>query len=197
MKQLEALLLDFDGTIVNNLPGMYSLYLRFLERFQIQGTEEEFQKINGPSLEEFIGVLKDKHALEDSLDELIHWYRLEIDKVILHPFEGVERFLLLARKEGVRLAIVTSSNQRRVVEFLKRNGWMDYFEVIIASEQFRNGKPHPEPYLNALNLLNVEAEACLAIEDSPNGRLSAEAAGLKTVLFTGDWSSVKKQIFHV
>jgi beta-phosphoglucomutase-like phosphatase (HAD superfamily) len=57
----------------------------------------------------------------------------------------------------------------------------DCFDVIVAGDDVRQGKPHPEPYLRAAELLGVKAEDCVAFEDSLTGLRSAEAAGTKAV----------------
>jgi beta-phosphoglucomutase-like phosphatase (HAD superfamily) len=57
----------------------------------------------------------------------------------------------------------------------------DCFDVIVAGDDVRQGKPHPEPYLKAAELLGVKAEDCVAFEDSLTGLRSAEAAGTKAV----------------
>jgi beta-phosphoglucomutase-like phosphatase (HAD superfamily) len=55
------------------------------------------------------------------------------------------------------------------------------FDVVVAGDDVTNGKPHPEPYLRAAELLGVAPEDCLAFEDSPTGLASAEAAGCHAI----------------
>ena len=55
------------------------------------------------------------------------------------------------------------------------------FDVLVCGDDVRNGKPDPEPYLLAAARLGVEPQHCLAIEDSPAGIASAEAAGCVVV----------------
>jgi beta-phosphoglucomutase-like phosphatase (HAD superfamily) len=57
----------------------------------------------------------------------------------------------------------------------------DAFDVIVAGDDVLHGKPHPEAYLKAAELLGVKAEECVAFEDSISGLRSAEAAGTKAV----------------
>jgi beta-phosphoglucomutase-like phosphatase (HAD superfamily) len=52
------------------------------------------------------------------------------------------------------------------------------FEIIITGEMVSNGKPDPEPYLKAVNELNVDKESCLVVENAPAGITSAKSAGL-------------------
>lgn len=55
------------------------------------------------------------------------------------------------------------------------------FAAVVTGDAVLHGKPHPEPYLTALAMLGVDAAGAVAIEDSPTGVASAEAAGLHTV----------------
>ena len=55
------------------------------------------------------------------------------------------------------------------------------FATVVTGDQVNDGKPHPEAYLTAINRLGVSAERCVAIEDSPTGIASAEAAGCVVV----------------
>jgi len=52
---------------------------------------------------------------------------------------------------------------------------------VVAGDDVTNGKPHPEPYLSAAELLGVAPEDCIAFEDSPTGLASAEAAGCHAI----------------
>jgi beta-phosphoglucomutase-like phosphatase (HAD superfamily) len=57
----------------------------------------------------------------------------------------------------------------------------DAFDLVLGGDEVENGKPHPEPYLKAAAALSVSPGQCIAIEDSLNGLLSAEAAGTKAI----------------
>ena len=63
------------------------------------------------------------------------------------------------------------------------------FEVIVCSEDVAALKPHPEAYTRALAQLGLPAEACLAFEDSENGVMAARAAGLRTIVTPGLYTS--------
>jgi len=61
------------------------------------------------------------------------------------------------------------------------NGLLDHFEVIVTDDEISNAKPHPEPYLKAMEMLGMTPEQCLAVEDSRRGLDSAVAAGLRCI----------------
>ncbi|NTV99157.1 MAG: HAD family phosphatase [Chlorobiaceae bacterium] len=82
----------------------------------------------------------------------------------------------------VRLALVTGSPRDKVEMMHRGNGLLDYFEVIITDNDISNPKPHPEPYLKAVERLGLEPRQCLAVEDSRRGLVSAHAAGIACVV---------------
>lgn len=77
-----------------------------------------------------------------------------------------------------RLALVTSSDPNHLRAAHARTGLLALFPVILAKGDYERCKPDPEPYLRAMQRLNVPAERCLVIEDSERGLRAAKAAGL-------------------
>jgi HAD superfamily hydrolase (TIGR01509 family) len=94
---------------------------------------------------------------------------------------GVLDLLDLLTSRGVHCALVTSGPRRYVDWVLARFGLGRYFDFVIAEEDVREHKPAPGPYLAAARLLGLPPAACLALEDSPTGVASANAAGLYCV----------------
>ncbi|MCF8216916.1 MAG: HAD family phosphatase [Chlorobium sp.] len=82
----------------------------------------------------------------------------------------------------VRLGLVTGSPRDKVERMHRDNGLLGYFEVIITDDDIAFPKPHPEPYLKALERLGLEPGKCLAVEDSRRGLASAHAAGIPCVV---------------
>jgi HAD superfamily hydrolase (TIGR01509 family) len=90
---------------------------------------------------------------------------------------------LLARVvgAGLRTGLVTMA-YRPVAEALARATGLPVFDVIVAGDDVTRSKPDPQPYLLALDALGVSAEEAIAVEDTPTGAASAQAAGLRTVV---------------
>jgi HAD superfamily hydrolase (TIGR01509 family) len=89
---------------------------------------------------------------------------------------GARELLADLQLAGVPCALVTMS-WRRFVEPVLRALPADSFPTLVCGDEVAHGKPHPEPYLRAAELLGLAPEDTLAIEDSPTGATSAEAAG--------------------
>jgi HAD superfamily hydrolase (TIGR01509 family) len=98
-----------------------------------------------------------------------------------HPVDhkpGVLEFLDALRASNTPLALATSTQRPNAEVKLRLAGLHHYFDQLICGGETARGKPHPDPYLRACNLLNVPPEECWALEDSMNGTRAALAAGL-------------------
>ena len=60
MKKFEWITLDLDGTIIDSTNELYQIYRSFLKEFKFRGTRSEFNKLNGPKIEDVISILKRK-----------------------------------------------------------------------------------------------------------------------------------------
>jgi HAD superfamily hydrolase (TIGR01509 family) len=89
---------------------------------------------------------------------------------------GARAALETVRASGVRTALVTNS-LRQIAELALDGIGREFFDVTVCGDEVPAGKPAPDPYLRAAELLDVPIAECVAVEDSPNGALSAERAG--------------------
>ncbi|MCB1135293.1 MAG: HAD family phosphatase [Chlamydiia bacterium] len=182
---LRALLFDLDGTVADSVPVLYEVYRGFLAQFALEGSREEFARLNGPSILEGIAYLRKKHSLAHSTEELYAGYcSLFRDSYagVLKPFPGTEDFLRFLAEHEVKLALVTSAPRLVEETFVTAQGLSSYFQEIVTADDITNSKPHPEPYQKALSLLDVPAEDALVVEDSVHGVHSGLAAGIPTVM---------------
>jgi HAD superfamily hydrolase (TIGR01509 family) len=89
---------------------------------------------------------------------------------------GARAALQTVRAAGWPAALVTNTGRALTEPVLDVIG-RDYFEATVCGDEVARGKPDPDPYLRAADLLGVAAADCLAVEDSPTGALAAERAG--------------------
>ncbi len=136
------------------------------------------------------------HGPVDDLAQRLHatknrFYAQRLETGCIPPRPGIERILAEARSRGVRLAVVTTS-ARSNVEALFRGvlpaTLRPAFEVCICGEDVAAKKPDPEAYLQALQVLALDATACLAVEDSANGLRAARAAAIPTLITRNRWT---------
>ena len=80
-----------------------------------------------------------------------------------------------------RLGLATSAARTVAQTVLEKTGWRKFFEVVVSADEVPRGKPAPDVYLRAIELLNANAARSVAIEDSANGIRSAHAARLAVI----------------
>ncbi len=95
---------------------------------------------------------------------------------------GALEVLQVAKKKGLKLAVVSSTVSSRGLPLLENAGLLTYFDVKIFGDEVIKHKPLPDPYLTALSKLGVHEFQAIAVEDSLPGALSATQAGLKVFL---------------
>jgi HAD superfamily hydrolase (TIGR01509 family) len=112
------------------------------------------------------------------------WHRhfdvLMATRLSLKP--GVVELLGTLDEFGLPRAIATSSSHQTARHHLMAHDLVDRFHQVVAHGDYAAGKPAPDPYLKAAQLLGVEPRLCLALEDSHNGVRSASAAGMMTIM---------------
>lgn len=182
---IKAVLIDLDGTLVDTTDALYEVYLNFLKKYGKKGTKKEFKSLIGPSIDEIVGILKEKHKLEPPQSELSSMY---VTMLMLQGFKetklfpGVLEFIDYAKQHQIKLALVTSGTHALVKTCLEPLNVQDAFAVTVTSEDVEKSKPDPEIYKHALKKAGVTAKEAIAIEDSEAGKKAAEGAGLKVLL---------------
>src|SRR5215204_2124350 len=172
-----------DGTLVDTEPDWMAAERELVEEFGDIWTEADARSIIGFDLLDAAEVLRDRGGVCLDPTEIVE--RLH-DIVIARvrqrvPWRpGARRLLSALSAQGVPCALVTMS-WRPLVDAIVGELAPLRFDAIVTGDEVDNGKPHPAPYLEAAAALGVPPEECVAIEDSPTGVISAEAAGCVVV----------------
>lgn len=183
-KQLPAAVLwDMDGTLIDSEPYWMRSEGAFAKANNSPWTDQDGLSLVGMSLYDSSKIIKKKVGSDLEPEQIIEHLTDEVtaqlkQEILWRP--GAKDLLVLLRKKKVKTALVTMSMHRMAKEVVDAIGF-DCFDVIVAGDDVRQGKPHPEPYLKAAELLGVKPEDCVAFEDSLTGIRSAEAAGTKAV----------------
>jgi HAD superfamily hydrolase (TIGR01509 family) len=146
-------------------------------------TEQDGLSLVGMSLYDSSKIIKERVGSNLEPEQIIQKLTDDVSAQLKQEIfwrPGARDLLLLLRKKKVKTALVTMSMHRMAKQVADSIGF-DAFDVIVAGDDVRHGKPHPEPYLKAAELLGVKPEDCVAFEDSLTGLRSAEAANTKAV----------------
>jgi HAD superfamily hydrolase (TIGR01509 family) len=175
-----AVLWDMDGTLVDTEPYWIAAELKLSERDGGSWTHADGLTIVGSELVVAAQQLRERGGIKGTDAEIVDDLLLiVIAQVRTHgiPWRpGAAAAIQAVRDAGIPCALVTMSylNLASVIIEALPPGT---FSSVITGEIVEHGKPHPEPYLKAARELGVAIGDCVAIEDSPTGIASAEAAG--------------------
>ena len=172
-----------DGLLIDSEPLWLEAETAIMARLGASWSEQDQAQLLGGSLERSVRYLLSK-ATRPAPPELIgEWLMSDIiervrrDGVPVQP--GARELLAAVRRAGLPHALVTSSERGFMDAVLASTGMR--FDVLVCAEDVAATKPDPEPYLLAAKLLGTDPGRCFALEDSPNGVASAEAAGCRVI----------------
>ncbi|MDO9380045.1 MAG: HAD family phosphatase [Nocardioidaceae bacterium] len=175
-----AVLWDLDGTIVDTEPIWIAAEFDLAERHGATWTDADAERLIGHDLLESGQFIKERMALdlepEEIVEDLVAAVLRHLASGDLEWRPGALELLAALRSSGVLLGLVTMS-YRSIVDRLLPHLPEDVFDVVMTGDEVSAGKPDPEPYLAAARALGVDPRDCVAVEDSPTGARSAQAAG--------------------
>ncbi|QGY43743.1 beta-phosphoglucomutase family hydrolase [Maribellus comscasis] len=183
-----AVVFDMDGVIVDNGEFHYLAWKRFCYNHQIPFSKEKFRKaFFGRINEQVLPILFNKELTKDEIQKLgsekEKIYR-EIYKPELKPVPGLVLFLNELKENNIPVAVATSASPENVDFVLDGLNIKYYFDVIVDDSMVTKGKPDPEIYLKAAQLLKKASKNCIVFEDSLSGTKAALDAGSKVVAIT-------------
>lgn len=199
-KQVDAIIFDFDGVIVDSEPLHYAAFQRTLEPLGLHFTWQEY-------IETYIGF-DDRDAFRHAFSsqgtvlssELLHnlieqkaSFFEETIRYGVSPYPGVVELIGYLNSNKVPLALCSGALRRDIDPILAILGITDYFDVIVTAEDVAASKPDPECYelafqrLQSVHNNSFTKASTLAIEDTPAGISSAASAGLMVCAVTNSY----------
>jgi HAD superfamily hydrolase (TIGR01509 family) len=187
----KVVIFDMDGVIIDSEPAYLEMNKRLFSDFAIDMDEENYKALVGlPSLPMW-KMLKEKYKLKNDITDFMDMERrrmLEIldSEVISKPIDGVENLMQMLKGNHIRLSVASSSARDNINFVLKKLKLEHYFDYTVSGEDVAHGKPAPDIFLNVADNLNCDPENCFVIEDSKNGIIAANAAGMFSIGFTNN-----------
>ena len=182
---IQALVFDMDGVLIDSEPFWQEVEIAVLGALGVPITRADCLQTAGLRIDEVVEHWHGRHPWSSPdkvgvVEDIVAGVGARIrERGAAKP--GVRQVLEFARGRGLRTALASSSRYVLIGAVLKALGLRDAFEVVHSAEEEEFGKPHPAVYLTAARKLGVPTEACMAVEDSINGILSAKAAGMRCI----------------
>jgi HAD superfamily hydrolase (TIGR01509 family) len=168
------------------------------ERLNLDGWIFAGQKLGWPITEEIVmqtlGLnientrrVFEKHLgsgfnFETARNVKVEYLYTSIDRNGMPVKPGLPELLQYLKVNRFRMTVATSSERSRAKYYLEKSAMTHYFDEIVCGDMITRGKPEPDIYLRACEVLGLAPVECLALEDSAAGILSAWQAGVKPVM---------------
>lgn len=176
-----------DGVIIDSEPLHFESDRMVMREFGVELTDEELNRFVGVANPQMWAELKDKYNINLTIDELLerqHANKLKLlEESQLETISGIDELISDLQKKGIAIALASSSSREFIELVLKKLGIIDCFQVIVSGDDVEKGKPEPDIFLKAAELLKVSPENCIVLEDSEHGVNAAKKAGMKCIGF--------------
>ena len=182
---MDAVIFDLDGLLADTEIISLKVYQELLEDFRIPFTEETYSReYSGHREEENVQRFLDTYDLPWNFDQTLEKvYELEARILAkgVNLKKGAKNLLAFLQREGIPIALATSSVESRARMILDSNGILSLFDHLVFAKDVKQSKPYPDIFLKACIDLNVLPENCLVLEDSEAGIEAAYRAGIPVI----------------
>lgn len=178
---MKAIIFDFDGTLADTLPlCFYAFQAVFKEFDNLDVTLEEIKAMFGPSETEIISKNLRNSNYNKAIELYYEQYK-EKHQEFVQDNEEINELLMLIKREGYKLGIVTGKARRSLLISLECLDMMDLFDVIVTGDDVEIPKPHPEGINKALAQLNIHNSEAAFLGDSEADILAGKQSSVHTI----------------
>ena len=194
-----AILFDLDGVTIDTEPLYTRSEIRLFGEYGIDIPKEDWQLFRGCSEKSFFELSMERYGITENRDEFIQkgrQYVMDEFKKNIPFIPGFKSLIKRVTKKYIT-GLVTASPLHSLNWIRKEIGLDNYFKYIISGEEAEKNKPHPHPYLEMMERINVNPQNTAIIEDSILGLRSALASGAHVIALSGSVPREKLNIAHI
>ncbi len=183
---IKGIIFDMDGLMLDTEKLLMRFWIESAKEHGFDMKPEHVLSIRSlagkyaaPKLQGIFGSDFDYTSVRKRRIELMNQF-IEENGVEKKP--GLDKLLEYLKKHKYKIAVATATEKERADIYLEKVGIIDYFDKFVCNAMVENGKPAPDIYLKACEELSLPPCKCIALEDSPNGIISAYNAGCLPVM---------------
>ncbi|MDE5726468.1 MAG: HAD-IA family hydrolase [Duncaniella sp.] len=183
----KAALIDMDGTLYDSMKNHTAAWYRLISELGIPCTREEFYLYEGRTGTATINLLFNRHlGHEADPEEALRLYKRKTEYFAelprVEPMAGAQEMTRILRDAGITRVLVTGSGQSSVISRLNED-YPGIFadDLRVTSHNVTHGKPHPEPFIKAMQMARVSPSQCIVVENAPLGVEAGDRAGAFTI----------------
>ena len=183
----QALLLDMDGVTIDTEPLYTRAEINLFNEYGVKIPEEDWSLFRGTSEKKFYELSMNRYEIKEELEIFMGKGR----KYVMNEFNKGIPFMDGFKNMHKRISpyfsmgLVTASPRRSLNKIIKKLNLNNYFKHIISGEDANNNKPHPDPYVLMMDMLNIIQKNTIIIEDSLTGLSSATSSGAHVIAKSG------------
>ena len=181
---LKGAIFDHDGLMFDTEKIWQKNWKELADERGITLPEEFKHDICGTSGALMNQVIEKYYGVEDGAPIAAECVKRVHDDEAKHidPKEGLDTILKMFKEHGVVMAVASSSPEAMIRRNLANGGVADYFEAVVSGQSVAHGKPAPDIFLKAAEMIGIAPEDCYVFEDAFNGVRAGAAAGCKTIM---------------
>jgi sugar-phosphatase len=174
-----------DGLLIDSEPLWRRAEIEVFARIGLSLTDQNCEQTMGLRTDEVVSywyerspwVSPSRQSVADAIDSRV------TELIVQHPspLPGAVQAVSSVHEAGLQVGLASSSSMALICAVVAALGLDDLFEVLCSADDEPLGKPHPGVYLTAAGKLGVDAQECVAFEDSEAGVASAKAAGMRVI----------------
>ena len=205
MGKIKAIIFDMDGILVDSEVSARECMKKCAHKRSLPFEDSFYELFLGCNDEMSFKILNNRYHNEKLVQEMME----EFEELALKEYEdgkiglkkGCKEIIGYLQERNIPYALATGSSFKFVEMDFLNNGYDEVpFEYVVSGERIKNSKPHPEIFIRAAGLMNINVKDCLIIEDSPKGIEAAFRAGACSCLIpdlaTPTEEMIKKSSFR-
>ncbi len=181
-ENIEALIFDCDGTLVDSMPLHLNAWQIAVEKFGGKWNYDHFSDSRGMKGPDIIAAYNKKFGADLDAEAVLQIKNAFLKEHLktIKPIQAVVD-VAIEYKGRLPMAVVSGGSKENVYAELEVTGIIDLFDYFLTSDNDIKPKPAPDLFLYVAKLMNVQPEHCIVFEDGDLGLHAAELAGMVTV----------------
>ena len=185
---LKAIIFDMDGVIVNSEPLHRKAYFDMFEEFDLDVSNRLYESFTGKSTSTICKELCEIFDLSISHEKLMFSKRKHFKTIFDNDpeFQMIDGALSLIKNyffNNLSLILASSASMTNINRVFKKFDLDKFFKAKISGADLKESKPNPEIFIKAAKLSGFDKSECIVIEDSTNGIIASESAGIYCIGF--------------